>query len=726
MRLVARRVASGIIDGVEPTETESQRLEQLAQACGVGSQYWAFDGSQRRVKDSTLISVLGALGVDATSPALIDVALSHLEDDDWRHPLPATVVAREGETKHFPVHVTDGESVEVWIELEVDAGGGRRAVGQVDQYTPPRTVDGRLTGRATFELPHDLPMGWHKVHARSSDGDYRATLIVTPQTLTLPEQLQHGRTWGLMTQLYSVRSKQSWGVGDLADLADLAWFSGQEFGADYVLINPLHAAEPSVPMTPSPYLPSTRRFINPLYIRVEDIRETGYLSAADRSLIEWGADEVRELNTDSGPIDRDAAWSAKKSALEVVFSGERSAARQAAFERFRAREGRGLEDFALWCVIKEDYPGANEEFPPELQDPQSPEVAALRSEQGDRIEFFAWLQWVADEQLEAAQRQAISGGMSLGIMQDLAVGVHPLGADAWSLHSVIAAGASVGAPPDMYNQQGQDWSQPPWHPQALARAGYKPYRDMIRAILRHAGAIRVDHVIGLFRLWWIPDGNGAEDGAYVQYDHEAMIGILCLEAARANAIVIGEDLGTFEAWVREYLTERGILGTSILWFEKGPDDKPLAPEKYRRMALTSVTTHDLPPTAGYLAGEHVELRERLGLLEDPVEQVRQEAQRERNQMLRLLVTRGLAGTAASERELVEAMHVLIKQSPAVLLGVALVDAVGERRTQNQPGTDQEYPNWKIPLADSSGNVVLLDDLMTNERLRSLAAKMQLP
>lgn len=706
------------------SENETQRLEQLAHACGVGTQFWAFDGSQQRVKDSTLVAVLGALGIDASSPALVEVALTHLEDDAWRHPLPPTVVAREDQAIHFPVHVTEGEPVEVWIELDAEAGGGRRETHQVDHYVPPRMVDGRLTGRATFHLPHDLPLGWHELHSRSSDGHSHVTLIVTPNAISLPEQLDHGRAWGFMTQLYSVRSAQSWGVGDFADLADLAWFTGREFNADYILINPLHAAEPSVPMTPSPYLPSTRRFINPLYIRVEDIRETGYLSAADRSLIEWGADEVRSLNSDSGPIDRNASWSAKKAALEVVFEAGRSAARAAAFADFRNREGKGLEDFALWCTIKEDYPGDLEEFPAELQDPASAAVAKIRRERAARIDFFAWLQWVADEQLESAQRQARAGGMSLGIMQDLAVGVHPLGADAWALRSEIALGATVGAPPDMYNQLGQDWSQPPWHPQALARAGYKPFRDMIRAILRHSGAIRVDHVIGLFRLWWIPEGNGAQDGAYVQYDHEAMIGILCLEAARANAVVIGEDLGTFEPWVRDYLNERGILGTSILWFEKDHDGQPRQPEDYRRMTLTSVTTHDLPPTAGYLAGEHVEIRERLGLLEAPVHRVRQEAQRERDQITSLLTSRGLAGPDASERELVEALHAFIKQTPAVLLGVSLADAVGERRTQNQPGTDQEYPNWKVPLGDSAGNVVLIDDLLDNARLRSLAAVMK--
>ena len=696
-------------------------LDRLAHACGVGTEFWAFNGSQQRVADDTLIAVLAAMGVDASSPERIELALAFREDDPWRAALPATVVVREGSSTDIPVHLPDGTDVEVWIDLDPEAGGGRHEVSQVDVYVPPRMVDGRLIGRATFTIPSDLPLGWHQLRTVGADGAHRATLVVTPNALQLPEAVELGRAWGFMTQLYSVRSNESWGVGDLADLGDLAWLTAQHAGADYVLINPLHAAEASGAMTPSPYLPTTRRFINPIYIRVEDIREMGYLSTADRSLIEWSADEVRALNTDPGPIDRDAAWGAKKAALEVVFGAGRSRARDAEFAAFRTREGAGLENFALWCAMKEIHPDL--EWPAELLDVNGPAVAALRTPLAGRINFFCWLQWVADIQLADAQRQAKAGGMSLGIMSDLAVGVHPVGADAWALASVLADGASVGAPPDMYNQQGQDWSQPPWHPEALAKAGYAPFRDMLRTILRHAGAVRIDHVIGLFRLWWIPRGNGAQDGAYVRYDHEAMIGILCLEAARAGVVVIGEDLGTFEPWVRDYLNDRGILGTSILWFEKDHEGRPLDPEHYRRMTLTSVTTHDLPPTAGYLAGEHVELRERLGLLEAPVAQMRAEARAERAQMLDVLLAHGLVGPDPSERELVEALHAFIKMTPAVLLGVALADAVGERRAQNQPGTDQEYPNWKVPLADSAGAVVLLDDLLENARFRSLAALM---
>ncbi|GAB2620148.1 hypothetical protein GCM10027067_35090 [Pseudactinotalea suaedae] len=277
----------------------------------------------------------------------------------------------------------------------------------------------------------------------------------------------------------------------------------------------------------------------------------------------------------------------------------------------------------------------------------------------------------------------------------------------------------MGAPPDFYNQQGQDWSQPPLRPDALAASGYAPVRDMVRTVLRHAGALRVDHIIGFFRLWWIPQGASPSEGTYVRYDHDAMIGVLALEAHRAGAVVIGEDLGTVEPWVREYLERRGILGTSVLWFENTEDGQPRPPEEYRRLVLATVTTHDLPPTAGYLAEEHVDLRNRLGLLTEPVAQVRLEARIQRERMLAALASRGLLPDDPTERQTVEALHAFIAQTPSALVGVSLADAVGERRTQNQPGTDTEYPNWKIPLADGGERCVLVSDLPDNARLGSL-------
>jgi 4-alpha-glucanotransferase len=315
--------------------------------------------------------------------------------------------------------------------------------------------------------------------------------------------------------------------------------------------------------------------------------------------------------------------------------------------------------------------------------------------------------------------------MNIGIVHDLAVGVHPVGADAWALQDVLTPGISVGAPPDMFNQQGQDWSQPPWHPQRLAESGYVAYRDMLRTILRHAGGIRVDHILGLFRLWWIPAGSPPGEGTYVYYDHEALIGILALEAERAGVVVIGEDLGVFEPGVQDYLAERGILGTSILWFEY-EDGSPRAPERYRRSCLTSVTTHDLPPTAGYLAGKHVELRESLGLLNRPVEKERALDRAAQEAVLSEVRSRVPAAAQhddgagpTAEQRTVEALHAFIAQTPSVLLGVALTDAVGELRTQNQPGTADEYPNWRIPLAGPDGEAVLLEDLAASERFDSL-------
>ncbi|SFA72846.1 4-alpha-glucanotransferase [Cellulomonas marina] len=700
----------------------SDALLRLAELHGITTDFWDYHGRRQTPSASTLRHVLGALGVDAGSPALVDLALRNAEDTPWRQVLPPFVVTRQGRSVHVPVHVTDGDPVRAWVEIDPDAGGGRRDLEQADAFVEPRTVDGRRVGRATFALPDDLPLGYHEVVVEGPSAQGHSPAVVTPARLTLTPALGDSeRVWGLMAQLYSVRSRDSWGVGDLVDLADIAWLTGRECGADFLLINPLHAAEPTTPMTPSPYLPTTRRFVNPLFVRPEAVREAAYLSSADRALVEWAAEPARALNTDTGPIDRDVAWTAKKAALEVVFAAPRTGARQRAFEAYCAEEGTGLDTFALWSALAERYAG--QDWPDEAWDLSSPLVAAARTELADRVEFFRWLQWVADEQLAAAQAAARTGGMALGIMHDLAVGVHPGGADAWALRDVLAPEASVGAPPDMYNQQGQDWSQPPWHPQELARAGYRPWRDMLRTILRHAGAIRIDHVIGLFRLWWIPRGQSPALGAYVKYDHEAIVGILALEAHRAGTVVIGEDLGTVEPWVRDYLSERGVLGTSILWFEYDDQGGPLAPEKWRRLVLATVTTHDLPPTAGYLADEHVAIRERLGLLTEPVDQVRAQAAEERERMLGLLRGRGLLGEDPSEREVVEALHRYIQASPAALLGVSLADAVGERRAQNQPGTDQEYPNWKVPLADGSGRPVLVEDLVESSRLRSLARVM---
>lgn len=685
-------------------------LTELAHAHRVSTDFWGYDGQHREVSDEVLIKVLAALGVDASTEEAVRAGLADAELAPWRNTLPPCTVHLAGTEGAMLVHVPAGSSVSLSLALEE---GGSWELGQTDEWTPDREVDGHMVGRAAFILPADLPLGWHEVIARI-DGEEaaRAPIAVTPQRLADPPG---ERSWGMAAQLYSVRSRGSWGIGDLADLADLTTLFGEQ-GADFFQINPMHAAEPVAPMTHSPYLPVTRRFVNPIYIRPEAIPEVAYLTGPQRSLVEWAGEEERANSLRNEHLNRDRSWKAKAEALEIIFSVPRSIARASAFERFRAREGQGLEDFALWCALMEKYAG---KLPEHLSSVDSVYVARERRELTERIDFFAWLQFIADEQLAMAQRAATASGMSMGVCADLAVGVHPLGSDVWSMPESFARGVTVGAPADMYNQQGQDWSQPPWRPDTLAATGYRPLKEMARTVMRHAGMLRVDHVAGFFRLWWIPDGHPASEGCYVNFDHEAMIGVLLLEAYRAGCVLVGEDLGTVEPWVRDYLAQRGIYGTSVLWFEKEADGSPLRPENYRHEVLASVNTHDLPPAAGYLACEHVDLRDSLGLLDIPVEEVRAQAEDERNQMVGRLVEYGLASEDSTERELVEGLCRYVARTPSRFVGLSLVDAVGERRTQNQPGTDQEYPNWRVPLADGTEQVVLVEDLPGNARLRSL-------
>lgn len=700
-----------------PDDAPTPALVSLARAYGIATEYSSFSGEHVDVPATTLRAVLAAMGVVADDDAAAEQALAESIAEPWLRLVPASTVVRWGGGT-IELHVADGNDVEVAIVLE---DGSVRPLSIPAQQPVARTVDGRTRWRVRVPVPEDVPPGWHTVQVRQygGEGDVydSGALIVTPERLTPPPAEPGQRSWGLMAQLYSVRSRRSWGMGDFADLADLAAIAG-ESGADYLLINPVHAAEVTTPVEPSPYLPSSRRFLAPLYVRPELIPEAAYLSESGLDRFHRLQRDAAAANTNAERIDRDAVWSAKREALSIVHDVDLSPARRAQRDAFARREGSALADFALWCALREHEAETGDRLPDGIAI-DDPAVGALRERLAERIAFHVWLQWVVDEQLGDAAAAAAAAGMRIGIMHDLAVGVSTTGSDAWSLRDLYAPGVVVGAPPDMYNQQGQNWNQPPWLPRALAEHAYAPLRDMLRSLLRHAGALRIDHILGFFRLWWIPEGLGPGEGTYVRYDHEAMIGVLALEAQRAGAVIIGEDLGLVEPWVRDYLAERGILGTSVLWFESDDDGGPLPPERYRTDLLATVNTHDLPPTAGYLDGEHVALRARLGLLTRSVDDELADFERERDRMLAELRSRGLISDGASQQEVVEALHVFLAASPSRLLGVSLVDAVGEKRVQNQPGTDDEYPNWQVPLADADGRAVLLDDLASSPRYRSL-------
>jgi 4-alpha-glucanotransferase len=694
-------------------------LVELARRYGIATEYEDWTGRRVPVPRTTLVAVLAALGVAADDEQERNVALAAKLRSHWTRRLPPTVVGRTGEQIRFWAHVTHGDPAEVWLQLE--DGTVRRDIRQVDNFTPPFNLDGRWVGEASFVLPTDVPLGYHRLHLRSAGSETSGALIMTPDWLGLPERLGARRAWGLATQLYSVRSRQSWGVGDLTDLTDLAVWSASRHGADYLLVNPLHAAAPTKPMEPSPYLPTSRRFVNPIYLHVEAIPEFAELTK--RSRIRRLRSEVQHRAGRVDAIDRDSSWAAKRAALKLVHEEPRSAGRQLSYAAFRDREGRALDDFATWCALAEKYGDDWHSWPAALQHPEAPGVAKFVEKQSDTVDFHRWLQWQLDEQLASAQSQAIRAGMALGVMHDLAVGVHPDGADAWALQDAMALGVTAGAPPDEFNQLGQDWSQPPWRPDRLNELEYQPFRALIRAVLRHAGGVRIDHIIGLFRLWWIPEGAPPTEGTYVRYDHEAMIGIVALEAHRAGAVIVGEDLGTVEPWVRDYLLLRGLLGTSILWFELDRDGSggPLPAERWREYCLSTVTTHDLPPTAGYLAGDHVRLRESLGLLTRPVAEELESDRAELAGWMAELRRVGLLEEGQDDPEaVILALYRYLGRTPSRLLGVALTDAVGDRRTQNQPGTTDEYPNWRVPLTGPDGQAIMLEDVFTDPRAATLA------
>lgn len=693
----------------------SEMLETLARACGVATDVHLIDGTYVRCSRQAIVAALGAMGIVADTDDACRAALRDLEDYVWKRIVPPVSVIREGQLRDLAIHVPHGSPVTALLRLEA---GGTMDLEQVDVYTQPHDVGGVSVGRAMFRLPSDLPLGWHTVEASFPGRRGRGYVVVTPEALQIPAAVAARKPWGFMTQLYSLRSQRSWGIGDLGDLADLCALGKIRAGADFVLINPLHANEAVPPLSPSPYLPSSRRFIAPMYIRVEDIPEVAYVPSQQRAVIEWESERPSRNNDTDGLLDRDGAWRAKLGALEQIFLAPRSPGREAQFAAFCLREGKSLEDYATWASISEAH--AEGDWPSEFATPTSPAVAQWRETHADRVLFHAWMQWVADEQAAHAQTTALQAGMEIGVITDLAVGVHPAGADAWSLHRVLALGMSVGAPPDHFNPQGQNWSQPPWQPRALEAAAYLPFRDVVRAAVQHSGAVRVDHILGLFRQWWIPVGHGAVDGTYVQFDFESLIGILVLEAQRAGALVIGEDLGTVEPWVRDYLRSRGILGTSVMWFERTHDGGFTPPEHYRKETLATVTTHDLPPTAMMLAGTQVDLRAELGLLTD-VEAARHDATRELDALRGLLRERNLVIPDYEDEDLIAGAHRLVLSADCLLTGVALTDAVGDMRAQNVPGTFKEYPNWEIPLTDRNGVPVLLDDLFDHPRMQRLVA-----
>jgi 4-alpha-glucanotransferase len=633
-------------------------LHQLADAYGVATRYENSDQEWVEVADDVVAAVLRQFGVDATTDAAAGAALTAVRAARSPAALPPTIVLREGTTRPLDVDA----------EIVLEDGTRRRAGG---------------------ELPADLPLGWHRVVTADQD----VVLAVVPAKLPAARP-----AWGWMLQLYALHSAGSWGIGDYADLAEFAARSAAELDAGVLLVNPVQAFSPAHPVERSPYSPASRRFANPVYLRVTATETFAKADAATqeavRSLI-----PAREGNL----IDYDAVWTAKRAALELLWPHRVE----------EVPEDDDLREFAVFCALAERHGADWRDWPEPLRDPAGPGIAEAREELAERAAFHAWLQHLCRAQLAEARRAARAAGMTVGIVHDLPVGVHPGGADTWAGRDVFAADVRVGAPPDAFNQQGQDWNLPPWRPDKLAGAGYAPFRDVIRSVLRYADGIRVDHIAGLWRLWWIPPGEPAHRGTYVHYDAEAMVGVLALEAHRAGAVVVGEDLGTVEETVTETMHERGMLSSAVLWFERdwdAPGEPFTSPAAWDPDAMASISTHDLPTVSGWLTGEHVRVRAELGLLDRGVEAEERSAAAEQVALRELLAREGIP-----DDDMVVALHTLLASAASRLVLTSPADVAGQVRQPNLPGTVDQYPNWRIPLP------VSVDDFFTAKGVRAAVA-----
>src|SRR5688572_9075986 len=579
--------------------------------------------------------------------------------------------------------IADGyeDALGVWHTAPDATRAALRTAMGADGATPPAAAvrvlrpsdDASIDGpaRLTLEdggvldvpdvLPRDLPLGYHDL--QPLEGGEPIRLIVSPGRCPLPEGL---REWGWAAQVYATRSSESWGFGDLADLRRLAGWSAR-LGAGLVLINPLHAPMPRADQEASPYCPSSRRFLNPLYLRIEEVPGAESLGDELASLAAAG----RALNAHR-IIDRPAVFRLKLDALERVWRGGHDVA---GLDTFRRERGRALEEFAVFCVLAERHKGGWPAWPAEYRRPDSPAVARFAAAHADRVRFHEWLQWLLDRQLAQAGRE-------VRLMQDLPIGVDPGGADAWAWQDVLVTDATVGAPPDRYNRRGQDWGLPPMAPHRLRAARYEPFIQTIRASLRHAGGLRIDHVMGLFRLFWIPRGRSPAQGGYVRYPADDLLAIVALETHRAGAVVVGEDLGTVEAGVRERLAAHRILSYRVVWFERDP------PAQYPELAMAAVTTHDLPTIAGLWTGTDLAEQRALGLQpnEQAVARLRQQ-----------LAEHTGAPTDDTVERVVDLAHRALARAPSVLVTATLDDALAVCERPNVPGTVNERPNWSLAL-----------------------------
>jgi len=707
---------------------EREALERLCAIHGIAPDFYDIWGQRHQVSGANLRALLDALGVRAGTAHEVEAAVNAAELERLRCALPPVIVVREDAGPWSLRLNLAADAARDALSWRLTEENGACHAGAFDSahvsIVETANRDGESFAGRDVALAVAAPCGYHRLAILRNGATLgETTFIIVPARCYRAPQVDHdGRIWGAAVQLYAVRSERNWGMGDFTDLAALLAYWGAR-GADIVGVNPLHALFPHNPEHASPYSPSSRCFVNVLYLDVEAVADFGECEEA-RSQLRTPEFQARlKALRDADLVDYAGVAAAKLPMLKRCFAHFRSqhlaraTPRAIAFRAFQSAQGAALRRHALFEALQEHFHGEDAQvwgwpvWPEAYRDPSAPEVARFAQSRSERVEFYEYLQWQSDLQLEAAERRSRELGLGVGLYQDLAVSVDRGGAEAWASQDLYAIAASVGAPPDDFNLRGQDWGLPPLAPERLRAAAYAPFVATLRVNMRHAGALRIDHVMALARLFWVPRGGEPRDGAYVRYPFEDLVGIVALESHRNRCMVIGEDLGTVPDEVRATLARVGVLSYRVLLFERQHSGEFKGPAEYPADALVTAATHDLPTLAAYWEGGDLALRQELGLY--PTEEVRQAQAsgraEDRARLLRALEREGLLPEGASAdpaslprmtRALMLKIHAFLARSRARVLVVQPEDVLQAREQVNMPGTTSEYPNWrrKLPLA----------------------------
>jgi 4-alpha-glucanotransferase len=700
-------------------------IELLANAVGIEPNYRDVEGRVQSVAIETQRAVLLSMGFDLSTPEAARAALQACVDAEWRLLLPPVVVLKHAPDVVPAVSLTLPEPflsrrLEWHLDLEEGTGLSGSVLPEALVALARSRVDGEQFVRLQMPLPLGLEEGYHRLAVRTPHGEAAAMLVLAPPRAFIPDWLESGeRRWGIAAPLFSLWSEASWGIGDFSDLGRLLRVA-RELGAHTVGLNPLHVPVAGVLFDPNPYLASSRLFLNPMFI---DVTRANAL-----------ADSRAELAFDRDPsfaaslrqarnaklVDYPLVHRLKNEALETIYRSRNwgdpdqhvelpgcPGGRLTELAAFRRKHGDALRRFAVFNALQERFGSLPwREWPINLRTPVSTGIAGFERECSEQINYHAWLQWIADQQLAGAGQIAADND-GTGLYRDLAVGIHRDGADAWADPEVYLAGASVGAPPDAFNPDGQDWGIPPPSPLALRASGYASFVAAVRANMQHATILRIDHVMGLQRLYWVPQGHSARSGAYVRYPLGDLLGILALESRRSGCLIVGEDLGTLPDGFHERMAEASIISTRLMMFERYPNGLFGRPGTYPRLAAVSFGTHDLPTIRSWLEGHDIELRHLLGLCsESAAEQER--ARRRDDGALLFAALRDQQLAAGSDfdlkaiSDLIVAIEQFLARSPSALVLANLSDMLGETEQINLPGTVSEHANWRHRFGLSVG------------------------